>query len=64
VLLLSLLLPEPPDHCSCLSPFPCPCPYPCLCRHYWGLGQEREGTPEDMAVPAMVGTEVATAVDD
>jgi hypothetical protein len=49
--------------CSCLSPCPCPCPYPCLYCHYWGWGQEGEGPPEDMTVPAVVGTEMSATAE-
>jgi hypothetical protein len=45
------------SHCSHLSP------YPCLCHRCWGWGQEGEGPLEDTAVPAMVGTEAAAAVE-
>jgi hypothetical protein len=45
------------SHCSFLSPYP----YPCLCHRCWGWGQEGEGPPEDMTVPAAVGVEAAAA---
>jgi hypothetical protein len=47
------------SHCSCLSLSLCPC----LCRRCWGWGQEGEGPPENMVVPAMVGAEAAAAAE-
>jgi hypothetical protein len=35
----------------------------CLCRHCWGLGQEGEGPPEGMVVPAVVGAEAAAVME-
>jgi hypothetical protein len=49
------------SHYSCLSPSSCP--FPCLCHRCWCWGQEGEGPPEDMAVPAMAGMEAAAAAE-
>jgi hypothetical protein len=49
------------SRCSCL--FPSPCPFPCLCHRCWCWGQEGEGPPEDMVVPAAAGVEAAAATE-
>jgi hypothetical protein len=61
--MLPLLLSEPPE--PLFLPFTFPLPLPLPLSSLLGLGQEGEGEgpPEAMAVPAVMGTEAATAME-